>query len=57
MKIYAGNNSDHRLDYNKSLNIIASASDDKSIKLWNANDGSLIIERLNAHNNDKKNVM
>ena len=38
------------LDYNKSQNIIASGSDDKSIKLWNGNDGSLIIEKLNAHN-------
>ena len=38
------------LDYDKSQNIIASGSDDKSIKLWNGNDGSLIIENLNASN-------
>ena len=36
------------LDYNKSQNTIASGSD--SIKLWNGNDGSLIIEKLNTHN-------
>ena len=33
------------LDYNKSLDIIASGSDDRSIKLWNGNNGSLIIAR------------
>ena len=36
-KIYSSD-----LDYNKSLNIIASG-DAKSIKLWNGNDGSLIL--------------
>ena len=37
------------LDYKESLNLIASGSDDKSIKLWNGNDGVLMIEKLNAH--------
>ena len=41
------------LDYNKNLNIIASGSSDRSIKLWNGFDGSLITEKVNAHNNDK----
>ena len=30
--------------------MIASLSDATSIKLWNGNDGSLIVEKLNAHN-------
>ncbi|KAM3128862.1 hypothetical protein pb186bvf_018997 [Paramecium bursaria] len=39
------------LDYNRNLNIFASGSVDKSIKLWNGNEGSLIIEKCKAHNN------
>ena len=31
------------------LNIIAGGSDNPSIKLWNGNDGSLMIEKLHAH--------
>ena len=53
LKIKAHNDNIYGLDYNKNQNIIASGSDDKSIKLWNGNDGSLIIEKLNAHNNYK----
>ena len=30
------------------LNIIAGGSDNHSIKLWNGNNGSLMIEKLNA---------
>ena len=40
------------MDYNSNLNIIASGSYDHSIKLWNGFDGSLIINKLNAHNNN-----
>ncbi|KAM3131958.1 hypothetical protein pb186bvf_015971 [Paramecium bursaria] len=39
------------IDYNRNLNIIA-GSDDRSIKLWNGYDGSLIIKKPNAHRND-----
>ena len=50
MKIEKAHNSDiYGLDYNMTLSIIASGSDNKSIKLWNGNDGSLIIEKFNAH--------
>ena len=45
MYIEAHNYEIYGLDYNKTLNIIASGSDDNSIKLWNGNDGSLIIEK------------
>lgn len=39
-------------DYNKPLSVIASISNDKSIQLWNGNDGSLIINyKQTAHNN------
>ncbi|KAM3136089.1 hypothetical protein pb186bvf_011894 [Paramecium bursaria] len=37
------------IDYNRSLNIIASGSSDKTIKLWNGNDGSLLMEKQNAY--------
>ena len=40
------------LDYNKNLNIIATGSNDDSIKLWDGNVGSLIIEKQHAHNNN-----
>ena len=40
------------LDYNHNLNIIASGSKDKSIKLWNGNNGILVLERLNAHDDN-----
>ena len=53
MKIIAHNDEINGLDYNKILNVIATGSDDKSIKLWNGNDGSLFIEKLKAHNNNK----
>ncbi|KAM3133150.1 hypothetical protein pb186bvf_014726 [Paramecium bursaria] len=49
LQIQAHNNDINGLDYNKRLEIIASGSDDKSIKLWSGNDGTLIIEKLNAH--------
>ena len=52
MKINAHNDNIYGLDYNKSQNIIVSGSNDASIKLWNGNDGTLIIEKLNAHNNN-----
>ena len=31
--------------------MIASGSWDKSLKLWNGTDGSLILEKLNSHDN------
>ena len=37
------------LDYNKSLNIIATGSYEKSISLWNAHDGQLLIQKKLAH--------
>ena len=57
MKIIANDGSMYGLDYNKSQNIIASGSAHKSIKLWNGNDGSLILERLNAHNYEISQVL
>ena len=45
MKISAHDDEIYGLDYNYSLIIIASGSNDNSIKLWNGNDGSLIIEK------------
>ena len=38
------------LDYNVNLNMIATGSNDKSIKLWDCDYGELIIDKLNAHN-------
>ena len=38
------------LDYNKSIDVIVSGSHDKAIKLWSGKNGSLIIEKQNAHN-------
>ncbi|KAM3136090.1 hypothetical protein pb186bvf_011895 [Paramecium bursaria] len=40
------------IDYNQIRNIIAIGSH-KSINLWNGNDGSLTVQKLNAHNNDQ----
>ncbi|KAM3133151.1 hypothetical protein pb186bvf_014727 [Paramecium bursaria] len=37
------------LDYNRKVNIIAGVSNQRSIKLWNGDDGSQIIQKLNAH--------
>ena len=39
LKIKTHENSVTSLDYNKSLNIIATGTYKKSISLWNANDG------------------
>ena len=33
--------------------MIVSGSNDKSIKLWDANNGKLVLEKQNAHNNNK----
>ena len=52
LKIEAHNNHINGLDYNKRLDIIASGSNDTSIKLWSGNDGTLIIEKLNAHSDE-----
>ena len=42
IKAHKGTNG---LDYNVNLNLIASASHDKSIKLWNGNNGEPIIHK------------
>ncbi|KAM3133763.1 hypothetical protein pb186bvf_014172 [Paramecium bursaria] len=39
------------LDYNMRNHVIVSGSEDQSIKLWNGINGSLLIEKENAHNN------
>ncbi|KAM3133139.1 WD repeat-containing protein 33 [Paramecium bursaria] len=52
-KIQAHNFYIYGLDYSMKLNLIASGSHDKSIKLWNAVDGSLILEKLSTQNQDK----
>ncbi|KAM3133137.1 WD repeat-containing protein 33 [Paramecium bursaria] len=52
-KIQAHNFFIYGLDYSMKLNLIASGSLDKSIKIWNAVDGSLIIEKLSTQNQDK----
>ena len=39
------------LDYNRNIIMIGSSSHDKSIKLWNGNNGELVLEKRNAHNN------
>ncbi|KAM3132608.1 hypothetical protein pb186bvf_015280 [Paramecium bursaria] len=50
--IKAHNNRIDGLDYNQKLDVIASSSDDKYIKLWNANTSQLVLQKQNANNND-----
>ncbi|KAM3135626.1 WD domain repeat-containing protein 55 [Paramecium bursaria] len=53
LKIQAHNDRVDGLDYDWSRKIIVSCSHDRSIKFWNDYDGSLQIEKINAHNNNK----
>ncbi|KAM3133140.1 WD repeat-containing protein 33 [Paramecium bursaria] len=56
-RIQAHNKSAFGLDYHNNLNTVVSGSEDKSIKLWNAQNGQYLMEYQNAHNDEVSQVL